>query len=86
MARKDKVLDQILRGTSDSNITFADLRQLLLTLGFDERIKGSHHIFTKDSVEDILNIQPIGSKAKAYQVKQIRNLILKYRLVTSEDE
>jgi hypothetical protein len=57
----------------------------LLTLGFDERIKGDHHIFTKEAIEDILNMQPIGSKAKAYQVKQVRNLIVKYRLA-SDDE
>jgi virulence-associated protein VapD len=59
---------------------YADLCRLLNKLGFDERIKGSHHIFTRDAVEEIINIQPIGSKAKAYQVKQVRNLILKYKL------
>jgi predicted RNA binding protein YcfA (HicA-like mRNA interferase family) len=53
--------------------------------GFDERVKGSHHIFTKDGVEEIINIQPIGSKAKAYQVKQVRNLILKYKLGASDE-
>jgi len=47
-------------------------------LGFDERIRGDHHIFTKNGVEEILNIQPINAKAKAYQVKQVRNIILKY--------
>ena len=86
MAKQDKTLDKVLRGNSDSNISFADLRQLLLSLGFDERIKGGHHIFSKDSVEEIVNIQPIGSKAKAYQVKQIRNLIVKYKLASGDDE
>jgi hypothetical protein len=49
-------------------------------LGFDERIRGSHHIFTKDGIEEILNLQPKGANAKPYQVKQMRNVILKYKL------
>jgi len=76
----DKVLEQILRGTADANIPFASLRQLLRRLGFDERIRGSHHIFTKEEVEEILNLQPQGNKAKPYQVKQVRHVIVKYKL------
>ena len=49
-------------------------------LGFDERIRGSHYIFTKEGVEEILNLQPKQAKAKAYQVKQVREMLLKYQL------
>lgn len=80
MTRYSKILERILRGTSDANIQFEDLRQLLLRLDFDERIRGSHHIFTRTGVEEILNLQPKGLLAKPYQVKQVRNAILKYRL------
>ncbi len=80
MPRHDKLLERILHGTSDANIPFAGLCQLLYKLGFEERIRGSHHIFTKEGIEEILNLQPKGTKAKAYQVKQVRNVILKYRL------
>jgi hypothetical protein len=80
MPRHDKLLERILHGTSDANIPFAGLCQLLYKLGFEERIRGSHHIFTKEGIEEILNLQPKGAKAKAYQVKQVRNVILKYRL------
>jgi len=80
MSSYKKILMKILRGTSDSNIAFSALCQLLKSLDFEERIRGDHHIFTKDGVEEILNLQPKLSKAKPYQVKQIRNLILKYRL------
>jgi len=76
----EKTLFQVLRGTSDANIRFGDLRTLLEGLGFTERIKGSHHIFTREGVEEILNLQPKGTKAKPYQVKQVRTVILKYRL------
>lgn len=80
MSKHEKLLIQILRGTSDANIPFDGLCSLLKYLGFEERIKGSHHIFTKDNVEEILNLQPKGSQSKPYQVKQVRNIILKYRL------
>jgi len=71
---------KIMLGNSDNNILFSKLRKLLKTLNFKERIKGDHHIFYKNNISEIINIQPIGNKAKAYQVKQIRNIILKYNL------
>jgi predicted RNA binding protein YcfA (HicA-like mRNA interferase family) len=75
-----QTLFQVLRGTSDANIRFNDLRKLLEGLGFTERIKGSHHIFAQAGIADIVNLQPDGSKAKSYQVKQVRKLINEYRL------
>ncbi|MDQ5852715.1 MAG: type II toxin-antitoxin system HicA family toxin [Chloroflexota bacterium] len=85
MPRRDNILDRILRGTSDSNIPFAEMCRLLTRLGFDERIRGSHHIFTREGVEEILNLQPKGSNAKPYQVKQVRNVILRYKLGGEDD-
>ena len=86
MTKSDKLLTKILSGTSDANIQFDGLCQLLRNLGLEERIKGSHHIFTKEGIEEILNLQPKGTKAKPYQVKQVRTVILKYRLGGEEDE
>ncbi len=80
MSKYDKLLTKILLGKSDANIPFDQLCQLLRKLGFNERIQGSHHIFTQEGIEEILNLQPKQGKAKTYQVKQIRNLILKYKL------
>jgi predicted RNA binding protein YcfA (HicA-like mRNA interferase family) len=80
MGKTEKLLLKVLRGVSDSNIPFDQLCQLLVNLGFEQRIRGSHHIFAKDRVDEIINIQPKGSQAKAYQVKQIREIILKYKL------
>ncbi len=80
MSQQDKLLLKILLGNSDINIPFDQLRQLLRSLGFTERINGSHHIFTQSGIEDILNLQPKKGKAKAYQVKQVRNVIIKYQL------
>ena len=75
------ILERVLTGLSDRNIRFSDLRSLILGLSFDERIRGDHHIFSKAGVTEILNLQPLtGGLAKAYQVKQVRSVILKYKL------
>ena len=86
MGNKKKLLVQILSGRADANIHFTELRVLLVNLGFRERVKGSHHIFSKTGIEEIINIQSIGSKAKPYQIKQVRGLILKYQLGGLLDE
>jgi hypothetical protein len=86
MAQKDKLFDRILRGTADANISFADLCRLLGYLGFEERIRGDHHIFTREGIVEILNLQPKGAHAKPYQVKQVRNLIVRYRLGGSDED
>lgn len=85
MSEHGQLLLRILRGASDANISFDRLRRLLHSFGFVERVRGSHHIFTRDGVEEILNLQPReGGKAKPYQVKQVRRVIVKYRLGSEE--
>jgi hypothetical protein len=84
MSKATKTLERVLRGDADANINFTALRALLRHLGFVERIRGSHHIFTREGVAEILNLQPRGSKAKAYQVKQVRNVIVANRLAGEE--
>jgi predicted RNA binding protein YcfA (HicA-like mRNA interferase family) len=80
VSQQEKILAKILSGASDANIGFDQLCQLLTCLGFNEHIRGSHHIFTKEGIEEILNLQPKQGKAKPYQVKQVREVILKYQL------
>jgi len=85
MGKYDKLIFQILRGQSDANIAFSDLCSLLKHFGFKERIKGSHHIFRMSDIEEKINLQKDGSKSKPYQVKQVRNIILKYKLGDEPD-
>jgi hypothetical protein len=85
MAGRDKTLTAVLRGTSDANIDFRDLCGLLTGLSFVERIRGSHHIFAREDIDEILNLQPKHGKAKPYQVKQVRGVILKYRLAGDDE-
>ena len=75
-----RLLQKILSRSSDANIRFDDLRGLLRNLGFDERIRGSHYIFRKQGVVERLNLQRDDGHAKSYQVRQVRRVILKYKL------
>ncbi len=85
MGKHEKLLIKILSGTSDANIQFEDLCSLLKHLGFDIRIKGSHHMFRKEAVIEKINLQREGNMAKPYQVKQVRNVIVKYKLGGTAD-
>ncbi|MBD3378815.1 type II toxin-antitoxin system HicA family toxin [candidate division KSB1 bacterium] len=80
MSKHEKVLLKVTSGRSDADVKFIDLTSLLNYLGFEERVRSSHHIFYKQGINEILNLQPKGNKAKAYQVKQVRNIIIKYKL------
>ncbi len=81
MGKAAKTLARVLRGRSDANIGFHDLCHLLDRLGFAERVRGGHHIFSKIGVEEILNLQPRNTMAKDYQVKQVREIILAHDLL-----
>ena len=80
MGKYNKLLLQILRGTSDANISFNDLCNLLINIGFEERTRGSHHMFRKENILEKINLQRDGNKAKVYQIRQVRTIILKYSL------
>ena len=84
MGRLGKLYEHILMRRSDANVPFDALCALLRQLGFDARIKGDHHIFTQSGVEEILNLQPKNGKGKPYQVKQVRDVIIKYQLRVGE--
>jgi predicted RNA binding protein YcfA (HicA-like mRNA interferase family) len=84
MGKYSKLRTKILAGSADENIDFSAMCQLLARLGFEERVKGGHHIFTRDGMDEIINLQPKGSKAKPYQVRQVRIILVKYRLGESD--
>ena len=84
MGKHSKLKQKILAGDGDANVEFSALCTLLIRLGFDERVKGGHHIFTRDGVDEIINLQPKGGSAKAYQVRQVRGILVRYRLGESD--
>jgi predicted RNA binding protein YcfA (HicA-like mRNA interferase family) len=83
MSQRQKFMAQLLNPANSANLDFTALVNLLLYFGFEQRVRGSHHIFTKDGVEEIINLQPAaGNHVKPYQAKQVRELILRYNLAT----
>jgi len=80
MGKYEKLILKILRGSSDANISFNEMCELLKRLGFQERTRGSHHVFRKEGVEEKINLQSDRAKAKPYQVRQVRSVLIKYRL------
>jgi hypothetical protein len=85
MGKYDKLRLKILQGSSDANISFRDLCELLKRLGFEERIRGSHHVFRKEGIEEKPNLQSDNAKAKPYQIRQIRSILVKYHISGEED-
>ena len=84
MARSERILKNVLGGGSDANIRFDDLRDLLFSVGFEQRTRGSHHLFSRSGVVERVNLQRDGSHAKPYQVRQVRRILLKYGLAGEE--
>lgn len=84
MTRHDKLAARVFDGNA-TNIHFDDLRKMLLHFGFTERTRGSHHLFSRAGVMERINLQRDGSYAKAYQVRQVRAVLLKYGLGRSNE-
>ena len=76
-----KVYTAIMSGKSDNNIKYTDFQNIIIDLGFKfRRYNGSHEIYYHFGIKERMNIQKDGNKAKEYQVKQLRNIILKHKL------
>lgn len=86
MSQFKKLILKILLGNSDKNVKFSELTNLLIWLGFEMRISGGHHIFRRQDIPIRINLQREGDLAKAYQVKQVRNMIIEYKLSESDEE
>jgi len=81
MGKQEKLLEQLANPAQDANWNFNDMTGLLQRLGWEMRVRGSHHFFRKSGVRDIINLQPAGSKAKNYQVRQVRNVLQSLRVL-----
>lgn len=81
MGRRRKLMDSILSGSSDTNIPLQQMVSLLEYLGFARHAKGSHHVFDREDIAELINLQETkGGKCKPYQVKQVRLVMRKYNL------
>lgn len=84
MSSEEKLLYKLISGSSDQNFHFHDVVTILNRLGFVCRIRGDHYIFCHESIDEIINIQPKGSMAKPYQVKQVRSILIRYNMIREE--
>lgn len=79
-----KILQKIY--SNQKNVKF---EEFLLVLEFFEfycdRINGSHHIYKKDGINELINIQNVNGEVKSYQVRQFLSIIDKYGLINKED-
>jgi len=68
------------------NIRFDLLCNAAETFGFVCRGgRGSHRIYVREGVREMLNFQDVGGKAKSYQVKQLCKVIENYSLLEVDD-
>jgi hypothetical protein len=84
MSARAKLLSRIIGGRADASIRFDDLRNLLSSLGFEETVRGSHHVFRHPGVPERINLQADGRNAKVYQVRQVRRILISNRLAGDE--
>jgi predicted RNA binding protein YcfA (HicA-like mRNA interferase family) len=67
------------------NVRFEKLSALLLACGFTLKGgKGSHRVYIKSGMSEIVNIQNVSGKVKPYQVKQVLRIINKYSLLDGD--
>lgn len=78
---KDKIYNAVVNGNSDNNIRYSDFQNLIIDLGFEFKHRnGSHSVYYHNGINRFMNIQPVGSKAKGYQVRQLRGIITTHNL------
>jgi predicted RNA binding protein YcfA (HicA-like mRNA interferase family) len=83
MAKQRKTLQRILAGSK--NVRFADVATLVEAFGFRlPRTDGSHHIFVRADVPELLNLQNVKGKAKPYQIRQFLRIVERYSLRLEE--
>lgn len=81
MSNWKKTREKLLLGSADTNLDFEAVCTMLRHLGFSERQgPGNHRTFYKEGVTEIINLQPRGAKGKPYQMKQVRQILLRYHM------
>ncbi len=79
-----RLLIRLTRG-SVHNVAFGDMVDMVEGFGFVlSRTSGSNHIFIRDGIPELVNIQNVGGQAKPYQIRQFLRLVEKYNLALQE--
>ncbi len=81
--KRRTLLQKIIDGSK--NIRFAEMVNLVKGFGFElSRTDGSHHIFTRPDIPELVNLQDIKGQAKPYQIRQFLKLVEKHNLKLEE--
>jgi predicted RNA binding protein YcfA (HicA-like mRNA interferase family) len=76
---KQKMLEKIYN--NNKNVRFGDFTLIVEAFGFNQvRVSGSHHMYWRDGVNEMVNIQNVRGEVKPYQIKQFLSLIEMYNL------
>jgi len=79
MGRAPKVF--ALARANPAGLSFKELQLLVVAAGYRlARIRGDHFVYSRSGTPEIINLQPIKSNAKAYQVRQVLGIIEKYEI------
>ena len=82
--KRRKLLQEIIGGSK--NIRFAEMVDLVEGFGFEQlRTDGSHHVFARPDIPELVNLQNVKGQAKPYQIRQFLKLVEKHNLKL-EDE
>jgi predicted RNA binding protein YcfA (HicA-like mRNA interferase family) len=82
--KKRKLLERTLTGSK--NVRFDEMVSLVEAFGFHlSRISGSHHIFVHPDVQELVNLQDVGGKAKPYQIRQFLRLVERSNLELGDE-
>ena len=66
---------------NNKNIKYADFCSILKYFGFVcKRQRGSHRLYSRVGIKELLNIQNVNGEIEPYQIKQFLNIIKKYNL------
>lgn len=77
--KKQKLLAKVL--AASKNVSFDEMVGLVVAFGFRlSRVSGSHHIFVRDDVPELVNLQEVGRMAKPYQIRQFLKIVERYNL------
>ena len=64
-----------------NNVDFKDFIRIIDAFGFIlKRSHGSHFIYKKPGVSQLINVQNVNGKAKSYQVRQFLDILELYNL------
>jgi hypothetical protein len=74
MSKIEKLIQKILNGQS---ISYDEAKKLLIRLGFDLNVRGSHHVFRRNGYSKNISLKH-RSELLAYQLEDLKEVLKDY--------